>query len=264
MAITDGAVGGAVSTFVPKLGFFKYAIWALPIVIIIGVVGVAFILKKYNAKKYQWTHTLKVRRVLDDGIAITENPVIHRMRRFDVMNGAEVFELENALLGTYLFPELDKYSGNNEFSIILDRNNRIYTTDKMTWVKDRGSLNVSAKHSEIDLARKRLKEDFQNINKVSKRIEWAEIAKWAVLMTALVVFLVLGIVGISKWGEAQDAKATMAQADVAMSENMLKVMETMRATVNTQKLEITPMLKKLYGTENLQGIINLNTTTGEI
>jgi len=176
------------------------------------------------------------------------------------MNGAEVFELENALLGTYLFPELDKYSGLNEFSIILDNNNRIYTANKMTWVKEKGSMNVSAKHSEIDLARKRLKEDFQNINKVSKRVEWAEIAKWAVLLTALIVFLVLGIVGISKWGEAQEAKATMAQADVAVSENMVKVMEVMASTVNTQKLEITPMLKKLYGTENLQGVINDNST----
>lgn len=259
MAI-DGPIGSAASSLIPSASVLKYAIWALPLVIIVGVIGVAFLLKKYKAKKYQWTHTLKVRRVLEDGITITENPVIHRMRRFNVMNGAEVFELENALLGTYLFPELDKYSGNNEFSIILDTNNRIYTADKMTWVKDKGSIDVSAKHSEIDLARKRLKEDFQNINKVSKRIEWAEIAKWTVLFTALIVFMVLGIVGLTKWGEAQDAKAEMARANVLMSENMVKVMEVMSSTVNTQKLQITPMLKELHGTENLQGVINENTT----
>ena len=261
MAI-EGAVGGAITTFAPKASFFKYAIWAIPIVIILGVFLVAFLLKKYNAKRFQWTHTLKVRRVLADGVTISENAVIHKMRRFNVMNGAEVFELENALLGIYLFPELDKYSGQNEFSIILDRNNRIYTAEKMTWSKDKGSINVSAKHSEIDLARKRLKEDFQNINKVSKRIEWAEIAKYAVLFTALIVFLVLGIVGISKWGEAQTDKSIQAQAEVVMSENMARVMETLRATVNTQQLQITPMLKKLYGTENIQGIINANNTLG--
>jgi len=234
----------------------KYAIWLLPLVAIVVAVAIGLLVKKYNSKKFQWTHTLKVRRVMEDGVTITSEPTIHRMRRFQLINGAEVFELEKALLGSYLFPELDKYSGDNEFSIILDNNNRIYTANRLTWIKNSGSMDVSAKHSEIDLARKRLKEDFQNINKVSKRIEWAEIAKWAVIFMALIVFLVLGIVGMAKWGEAQEAKATVAQADVAISDNMVKVMETMRATVNTQQMQITPMLKKLYGTENLQGVIN--------
>jgi len=256
----EGAVGGALGTFAPDPSILRFAIWLVPLAIIVGVILVTVFLKKYNSKRLQWTHTLKVRRVLADGITITENAVIHRMRRFSVMNGAEVFELENALLGTYLFPELDKYSGLNEFSIILDRNNRIYTADNMTWSKDKGSINVAAKHSEIDLARKRLKEDFQNINKVSKRIEWAEIAKYAVIFMALIIFMVLGIVGLTKWGEAKDADALMAQADVAMSANMVEVMDTMQSTVNTQKLEIAVMLKKVLGTESLQGIINENLT----
>jgi hypothetical protein len=247
----------------PNASLLKYAIWGLPIVAIIVAICVGLLLKKYNAKKFQWTHTLVVRRVLQDRKTITSEPIIHKMRRFNLINGAEVFELEKPLLGGYLFPELDKYSGMNQFSIILDNNNRIYTANQMTWTKDKGSLDVSAKHSEIDLARKTLKEDFQNINKVSKRIEWAEIAKYAVILTALVVFLILGIVSLTKWGEAQDAKAKMAAADVAMSENQLKVMEIMASTVNTQKLEITPMLKKLYGTENLQGIINNDEILGD-
>ena len=249
-------IAPATAIFKPNMAFLKYAIWLLPLVAIVIAIAIGLLVKKYNAKKFQWTHTLKVRRVLDDGITIIAEPIVHRMRRFNVMNGAEVFELENPLLGGYLFPELDQYSGNNEFSIILDKDNRIYTAGKFTWEKSKGSINVSAKHSEIDLARKRLKEDFQNINKVSKRIEWAEIAKWAFLFTAMIVVMVLGIVGLTKWGEAQEAKADMAMADVAMSENMVKVMETMSATVNTQKMQITPMLKKLYGTENLQDIIN--------
>jgi hypothetical protein len=258
----DGAISTAASSLIPNAGFLKYAIYFIPLAVILGVIGTVFVLKKYNAKKYQWTHTLEVRRVLADGKTITETPSIHKMRRFNVMNGAEVFELENALLGSYLFPELDKYSGNNKFSIILDTNNRIYTANEMTWEKDLGSINVSAKHSEIDLARKRLKEDFQNINKVSKRIEWAEIAKWTFLFMAMIVVMVLGIVGLTKWGEAQDARATMAQSDVAMSANMVKVMETMESTVNTQKLEITAMLKQVLGTENLQGLINEDYTIG--
>jgi len=259
MAVGE-VIGPATSMFTPNMSFLKYAIWLLPLVAIVTAVCIGLLVKKYNAKKYQWTHTLEVRRVLADGVTITEEPVIHKMRRFNVMNGAEVFELENALLGTYLFPELDKYSGTNKFSIILDNNNRIYTSNKMTWTKDKGSCNVSAKHSEIDLARKRLKEDFQNINKVSKRVEWAEIAKWAAIFTALVVFLVLGIVGLTKWGESYDARADMARADIEMSANILKSQEIMAATVNTQQLEISVMLKELHGTNNLQSIINQNLT----
>ena len=258
--MANDAIGSALSSFTPDVGILQYAWWLFPIVIIVGVIAVVFILKKYNAKKYQWTHILEVRRVMEDGKTLTNEPIIHKMRRFEMINGAEVFELEKALLGGYLFPELDKYSGMNKFSIILDNNNRIYTADKIVWTKDNGSMNVSAKHSEIDLARKRLKEDFQNINKVSKRIEWAEIAKWTVVFMALIVVMVLGIVGLTKWGESKDAVAQKAMADIVVSENMVKVMETIEATVNTQKLEITPMLKKLYGTENLQPIINNQST----
>ena len=255
-------IGAATNILAPSASFLKYAIWLLPLVAIVTAVCIGLLVKRYNAKKFQWTHVLKVRRSLSDGLTLTDEETQIRMRRFSILNGADVFELETAVLGIYLFPELDKYSGVNEFTIILDNNNRIYTPEKTTWTKSPGSINVSAKHSEIDLARKTLKEDFQNINKVTKRIEWAEIAKWAVIFMALVVVMVLGIVGLSKWGEAQDARANVAQADVAMSENMVKVMEVMSSTVNTQKLEITPMLKKLYGTENLQGIINNDDTLG--
>lgn len=259
MSISEVA-SPALSVFSPNMAVLKYAIWLLPLVAIVTAICIGLLVKRYNAKKFQWTHTLKVRRTLPDGVTLSDEEVVHRMRRFDVMNGAEVFELENAVLGIYLFPELDKYSGKNEFSIILDNNNRIYTSDKITWSKDIGSINVSAKHSEIDLARKRLKEDFQNINKVSKRVEWAEIAKWAAIFTALVVFMVLGIVGLTKWGESYDARADMARADIEMSANILKSQEIMAATVNTQKLEIAVMLKELYGTENLQSVINQNLT----
>ena len=39
-------------------------------------------------------------------------------------------------------------------------------------------------------------------------------------------------------------------------ENMNKAMETVEATVNTQKLEILPMMKEIYKTQNIQSIIN--------
>ena len=170
MGITDN-IAPAIDMLKPSSEFLKYAIWLLPLVAIAVAVFIGLLVKKYNSKKFQWTHKLKVRRVLEDGVTITSEPIIHKMRRFQLINGAEVFELEKALLGSYLFPELDKYSGDNEFSIILDNNNRIYTANRVTWEKDKGSMNVSAKHSEIDLARKTLKEDFRQRYITNERTE---------------------------------------------------------------------------------------------
>ena len=235
-------------------GLAKYAWILLPLVGIFFIGGIIWLIKKIRQKSHQWTHTLKVRRVLND--KRLSDAVIHRMRRFPLIKKAEVFELEKPLLGGYLLPELDEYSGLNEYSIILDKNNRIYTNKGEFFVKDKSSVNVSAKHAEIDIQRQNLKADFQNINKVNKRVEWATIAKWAFMIMAMVCFTILAIVGISKWGEAQAYKAQEAQAETQAYLSLAEAMETIQATVNTQKLEILPMLQEIYGTRNIRSIIN--------
>ncbi len=235
-------------------GLMKYAWVFIPIVIILVIVAIVFIVKKIKAKKTQWTHKLKVRRVLQNGLL--SEPYYHNMRRFPLIKKAEVFELETPLLGGYLMPELDQYSGNNEFSIILDKNNRIYTNQGEFFDPAKNSVNVSAKHSEIDIQRSNLKADFQNINQVSKRIEWATIAKYTLIFTALIVAMVIVIVGLSKWGDAQQYNADAEMGKAAAMEALERAMITVEATVNTQKLEILPMMKDIYKNQNLQGIIN--------
>jgi hypothetical protein len=170
---------------------------------------------------------------------------------------AEVFELEKPFLGGYLIPELDKYSGENEFKIILDTNNRIYTNLGEIFNPDKKSVLVSAKHSEIDIQRANLKADFQNINAVSKRIEWMTIAKYALIFIAIIAGTILGLSGMSKWGEAQQARADEAIAQAQAMANLADAMVTIQATVNTQQLMI-PKLKELLGTNNLQGLIQSN------
>lgn len=248
-------------------GFGSIASYAWVLFVVVGVViviGIIIIANMFRKKKTQWTHKLKVRRVLQGNQAIKgvvqksrlSDPIYINMRRFPLIKKAEVFELEKPLLGGYLLPELDQYSGENEFSIILDINNRIYTNQGEYFDPDRNCVNISAKHSEIDIQRSNLKADFQNINKTSKRVEWAEIAKYAFMAIALVVVMIVSIVAIQNWGEAQEYQAQVAQAEVQVMENLAKAMVTMEAVVNTQKLEITPMLKEVYGTNNIQGIIN--------
>ena len=229
--------------------------WVLLIFVgLFSIAGIVFLIKKVRNKNSQWTHILKVRRVLNEG-RLSET-IIHKMRRFPLIKNAEVFELETPLLGGYLLPELDEYSGLNEFSIILDKNNRIYTNKGEFFIKSASCVNVSAKHSEIDIERQTLKSDFQNINKVSKRIEWATIAKYAFMIMAIICITIIAIVSLQEWGEAQRSKAQEADAMNSAMKNLAEAMDTVSATVNTQKLEILPMLQEIYKTKNINTIIN--------
>ena len=239
-------------------GIAKYAWVLIPFVLITIVIAVVFVIKAIKNKKAQWTHKLKIRRVLYDGgyvdgkkqKARLSDPFYIKMRRFPLIKKAEVFELEKPLLGGYLLPELDQYSGDNEFSIILDTNNRIYTNKGEFFDFDTNSVFVSAKHSEIDIQRANLKADFQNINKINKRIEWATIAKYAFFAVAIIAVMIVAIVGIQK------QKALEAQSMAQAMDNLARAMISVEATVNTQKLEILPMMKEIYKTNNIQGIVN--------
>jgi hypothetical protein len=256
MSITEG-LEPATSMFSGGLSrIFSYAWLLIPIIIIVGGFMAVWLYKKIKDKKGQWTHTLRVRRVLQDD-RLTD-PIFHKMRRFPLIKKAEVFELEKPLLGSYLIPELDEYSGHNEFSIILDKNNRIYTNKGEFFIPDKSSVNVSAKHSEIDIQRQNLKANFQNINAINKRIEWATIAKYAFMITAIIAASIVLIVGIQKWAETQDIRAQEAQASLDTMKELKSVMQTIEGTKNTDIL-ILDKLKELYGTKNIQSVINEKT-----
>jgi len=230
----------------------SYAWVLIPVVILIAIGLGAYLWNMKKQKNLQWTHTLKVRRVMPDG-RLTE-AIIHRMRRFPVIKNAEVFELEKPLLGGYLLPELDQYTGHNEFSIILDSNNRIYTNKGEFFNPDKSAVYVSAKHSEVDIERSNLKAKYQDINKTQKRIEWSTIAKYAMWSVAIIAVTILGIVAIQNWGEAQQYQAQSAQAEAQAMESLNDALETMETSKNTDILIINK-LKELYGTNNIQSVI---------
>jgi len=257
MAIGDvfGPVGDTLGTGFS--GIAKYA-WVLYIFVGMGVfVFLIFLIKMLSDKKKQWTHRLKVRRVLQGKMLSNEIEII-KMRRFPLIKRAEVFELEKPLLGAYLMPELDQYSGKNEYSIILDLNNRIWTNKGEFFDQDKSSVNVSAKHSEIDIARADLRADYQEINKTLKRVEWSQIAKFAMLGILIIACMIVAIKGIGAWGDAQDARAQSDVAQAAAMASLAEAMETSQATMNTQVL-ILDLLKNGYGTNNIQSIIREKT-----
>ena len=252
MALNDGldpavdVLGGGFANIA------SYAYFLIPLVILFALGAVAFIWKKVKGKKKQWTHKLKVRKVLPNG-QLSE-PFYHNMRRCPLIKKAEVFELEKPLLGGYLIPELDHYTNQNEFSIILDKDNRIYTNKGEYFNPDKQCVFVSAKHAEIDIQRQNLKANFQNINKINKRIEWSTIAKYAFIIICIMAITIIGMVGLQKWGESSQWRAQEAQANAMAMENLNEALENMEGMKNTDIL-ILDKLNKLYGTNNIQGAI---------
>lgn len=252
MAIGD-VLKPATSMFGGVFSKLLHYSWVLWIFLFIGIAAaVVFFVYMMKSKKSQWTHRLKVRRVLDDNKL--SDVIIHKMRRFPLVKKAEVFELEKPILGGYLIPELAKYTGVNEYSIIIDKSNRIWLNEGEYFCPDNSCINVSAKHAEIDIQRANLRANFQEINKINKRIDWGQIMKYALTAIMILAVMVVAIVGIGEWGDAQERKAESDIAFAAAMSDLSDAMKVMQATVNTQELLI-PKIQELYGNKNIQGII---------
>lgn len=227
--------------------------WVLFIAVGIGIIiAVVFFIKLLKTKKAQWTHTLEVKRVLKNDLL--SDPLIHKMRRFPLIKNAEVFELEKPLLGSYLIPEPGKYSGLNKYSIILDSDNRIWRNEGEYFKPSTGSVDVSARHAEIDLQVATLKADWQNINKVTKRLDWGQIAKYAMMAILILAVMIVAIVALGEWGDAQKAKAEGEVAFAGAMNSLSESLEVNLETANTNVL-ILEKLKELYKTENIPGVI---------
>ena len=212
----------------------------------------AWMWKLYTSKKKQWTHKLRVRKVLQ-GNLLTKESVI-RMRRFPLIKTGEVFELETALQGSYLISELDSYTGMNEYSIIIDTNGRIYTNQGEKFCPDTNSVNVSAKHSEIDIALGDFKKNYQEVHKTNKRVEWGQIAKAAMFGLLIIAVMVLGIKWIDNAADNHAMDANKASAEAQTWITIQDVMKDMEASKNVDLL-ILEELKELKGTNNIQGVI---------
>lgn len=245
-----------------KSGFVGLATYAWVLYIFVPIALLIFggyMWKITRDKKKQWTHTLRMKRVLADNSISRE--VIIKMKRFPLVKNASIFELENPLLGSYLIPELDSYTGLNEFSIIVDKNNRIYINTGEKFNPDSSSIIVSAKHAGIDLAFEDLKGDWTNQYKTNKRVEWSQIAKFALWGILIIALMVVSIKFIGQWGEnnARDAEKALAEAEYARQ--MKETAEITESTMNAMVL-VLDLLKDNYKTNNIQGIVRekLNVT----
>jgi hypothetical protein len=163
-------------------------------------------------------------------------------------------------MGSYLIPELPEYSGLNEYSIIITTANRIYMNTGEIFNPISNSINVSGRHAEIDLQIDGLTKTVKLVNQTSKKLDWSQIAKYGIILIAIIGFCIIAISGIQEWGETQDARAQSETAQAEAMTQLSKAMETMQGVVNTQQLEITPMIKLMYNTSNIQALINATRT----
>jgi len=235
------------------IGIIQQYGWVMWIFVPIAIlIFGAWMWKLYNDKNKQWTHTLKVRQVIGDN-NLTDTAII-RMRRYPLIRTGEVFELENALLGSYLISELDSYTGRNEYSIIIDKNNRVYTNKGERFCPDTQSVNVSAKHSEIDIALGDFKRNYQEVHKTQKRIEWGQIAKAAMFGLLIIAVMVLGIKWIDNAADNHKQDAIQEQAQAEAMRTLNDVLKTVEGVVNVQ-LILVEEIKDLKGTSNIQTIV---------
>ena len=249
-----GTIGDALSPAMNVFGNSASSIGQMKYLLILAVVvaviiGIGAFVREVKNKKKQWTHKIKVTRKLLDGSFTKE--VIHNCRRFPLQQGVEVFELEKPILGSYLIPQPSKYVDVNTFSIILDEHNRIWSNNGMKFNKDTQSLEVSAVHAGIDVEMHTMKERWQQAHTINKKITTAELIKAGLKAMMIIAITIISIIAIGEWGDSQQARAEKAVQEALAMENLNHALETMEKTVNTQQLQLVPMLRAMYETDNI-------------
>lgn len=229
--------------------------WIIAIILgVIVMIAIVWFLQKAKRKKTQWTHKFIIKRVLQNGSVTKETTI--RARRFPLEKGVEVFELEKPILGSYLMPQTGEYVDVNTFSIILDSHNRIYNDTGTKFNKDKQSLEVSAVHAGIDVELQAMKEKWQQAHRVHKRISALDLIKAGIKVLWIIAIVIISIVALQQWGDYHESKAKVAEQEALAMQHINEAVVTMEKVVNTQQLQIIPMLKALYGDNNIVDEIN--------
>lgn len=229
--------------------------WIIAIILGVLVIGsIIWLLQRIRRKKTQWTHKFIVKRILQNGTVTPETTI--RARRFPLEKGVEVFELETPILGSYLMPQTGEYTDVNTFSIILDSHNRIYNDTGTKFNKDKQSLEVSGVHAGIDVELQAMKEKWQQAHRVQKRISAMDLIKAGIKVLWIIALVIISIVALQQWGDYQESKAKVAEQQALAMQHINEAVITMEKVVNTQQLQIIPMLKALYGSDNIINEIN--------
>jgi hypothetical protein len=234
------------------------------VIFIVAVGGIVWFIGSLKRIKKQWTHKLFLRRKSSDGTILPE-VVTYKLKRFVNSDGriTKYFQTDKPLFGSNIIVDLGKYSAPNTFSIIVDEYNRIWINEGEKWNPTEDSINVSARHAEIDLAMEDLTNAVKVLNTVNKKRDWTEIAKTAMKFALIIGAVIIAVYAMQTYAKESEQKTARALAEVEYMKIMDEVATAMQGTVNTQQLEITFLLQKAYGTQDLQRWLNeYNSTHG--
>lgn len=214
------------------------------ILIVAAIVGgLVYFFALRKRQKKQWTHSLIVQRELPTG-GLTK-PAVHKMRRFPKIKGTDLFELEKPFMGSWLFPELQEYSGMNEFSIVISKENEVYYKTGEKFNKEDGKLNISGKHAQISLALQDMKDNWQKEHQIQKKISTAELIK-AGLKVILIIAAVIAIKFMAQaYIEGKQTEAGALDKWVNVSDNFIKVSEIQQETYLMSK-EDNALMKREF------------------
>lgn len=247
-----GQIGNVLGGGLATLGGYKIFFYILLALLIIGVAF--YIFSIVRKKKRQWTHNFEVQRILANGEL--SKKVVHKARRFQLDTGTENFELEKSILGNFIIPRVGDYIDSTTMAIVIDKDNRIYTKKSVTFDKDKSCELISLVHAGIDVTMSDLKQKYQYAHKNTKKITVAELIKAGLFALLIIGVVIIFIVGIGKWSEVYEYKIQQATQQAIAMENLGEALKTMQGVVNTQQLQITPMLQALYGTQHISEEIN--------
>lgn len=201
---------------------------SLIVLAVIGGLVYFFNLKKKSKK--QWTHKLKISKELTDGSL--SKAVIYDMARFPKIKGAEIFKLKKPFLGSHLFPELESYSGINEFEIILSKENEVYYKFGEKFDKIDGFLRISGKHAQIGLALKNMKDNMHKEYLEEKKISTADLIKAGLT----VLLIIAAIIGLKFITQASVQRSQIEAASVEKWSNSTQLLVTAITEMKTDNL----------------------------
>jgi hypothetical protein len=242
-----GQLGDMLGSGFASLGQYKIFFFIILALVVIGV-GL-YIWSLVRKKKSQWTHKILVQRILPNGQLTKE--VSHKCRRFQMDNGTENFELEKMIIGNWIVPRVGDYIDHVTLSLVIDKDNRIYTKKETVFQKDKSCEVISLVHAGIDVTLQNTKAKYQAAHKNSKKITTAELIKAGLIVMLIIGAVVISIVMLGKWSEVHAFKVEQETQQAIAMENLGKAIDSMQGVVNTQQLQLTPMLQALYGKANI-------------
>lgn len=242
-----------ISNSIGNIGNYSWVLWIILGVMVFG--GIGFIIVQANLARKQWTHKLYIKRVINSLDELSEPEVI-RMKRFPDKKLTDFFILEKPLLGTHIFQTTGMYNAlGNAFSIILDRNNRIFTEKKAKLDRTKGVMNVSAVHPNVDLRWHQNLEAFEKMYEIKPGVDWAKIGKWALMIILVLGAVILGIVALQEHTEQVKIQAERDKEIASAMVSFSGAMDALEGSILTQVVLFETM-KDMYGEAKLKEIIN--------